>query len=102
MQTEDTVEQLRLILESQNIFPKVGKDCIEMKEANGISCRMDCPHFTACDFYASMCVDMVGCSIAPSRFPDGFVAHLINSIELYKTGIRVGIVDIQPEDVEDE
>jgi hypothetical protein len=98
---EFEVESLRKILELYDIHPRVDTgDCIQMKDDSG-HCQLECPYISECKFFAGMCVDMVGYSLAPKKFPDGFGAHLMNSIELYKAGIDVGIVEIKPEDYED-
>ena len=98
---EFEVESLRKVLESYGIHPRVDTgDCIQMKDDSG-QCQLECPYISECKFFAGMCVDMVGVSVAPKKFPDGFAVHLMNSIELYKAGIDVGIVEIEPEDYED-
>ena len=100
---KEGVEDLRKLLNLNGIDAKAGSDnCINMKEENGVTCRMDCPYFKDCDFFAAMCIDFVGSSLAPNRFPNGFISHLFNSIEMHRAGIRVGFVEISEDDVKPE
>lgn len=90
---KNPIDQIREILEQNDIHVKSNYNdqdngCTQMKKESG-SCKEECPYFRDCMFGAAMGIDYLSYNINPKLFPNGFKAHLLNSIDLFHAGIQV-------------
>lgn len=90
---QNPVETIRKILELKGINFNANYDghdngCTKMQDESG-ACKEECPHFRDCKFGSTMAIDFLEFSLNPDEFPDGFEAHLLNSIDLFHAGIDV-------------
>lgn len=96
---ENPIDQIRKILELKGINVKANYDehdngCPKIQDEKG-ACKEECHYFRDCQFGSAMAIDYLGYHIDPKSFPNGFEAHLLNSIEMFHAGIRVDPKEIK-------
>lgn len=96
---ENPIDQIRKILELSDIHVMANYDdkdngCPKIQDEKG-SCKEECPYFQDCKFGSAMAIDYLGFMIKPEAFPDGFEAHLLNSIKMFHAGIHVDPKEIK-------
>jgi len=85
------------VLNNSGIFPKVYDDSCVLKTLGrtDLPCPTEYPSNNDCGFFCVMCADFMGAQLGEVNFPEGFSAHILNSIALHKAGIKVELAEVR-------